>query len=302
MGMNKKIPPAACGGIPPSVRGVAMRDFRFLSCTAEYDDAKIVLFGAPFDGTASYRPGARFAPQAMRGESFGIETYSPYQKADLEDAGICDLGDIDIPIGNTEKSLMLIGELTAKILKDSKKTLMIGGEHLISLPAIRAAWEKYPDLAVVHFDAHTDLRAEYLGEELTHSAVMRRAHSFLGDGAIWQFGVRSGTAEEYAWAAEGHTSLHEFTLDAVPDAMRVIGSRPVYLSIDLDVLDPSAFPGTGTPEVGGVSFKELLAALLSLKGANIVAADIVELAPHYDPSGVSTALACAAVREIALLL
>jgi agmatinase len=281
---------------------VPMKDWRFSGCTAEYEDANIVLFGAPFDGTASYRPGARFAPQAMRSESFGIETYSPYQKADLEDAGICDLGDIDIPIGNTQESLRMIGELAAGILRASKKPLMMGGEHLVSLPAIRAAWERYPGLAVLCFDAHTDLRDEYLGEKLTHSAVMRRAHEFLGDGAIWQFGVRSGTAEEYAWAAGGHTSLHEFSLEAVPDAIKKIGNRPVYLTLDLDVLDPSAFPGTGTPEAGGVSFKELLAALLALKGLNIVAADIVELSLHYDPSGASTELACTVVREIALLL
>jgi agmatinase len=281
---------------------VPMKDWRFLGCTAAYEDARVVLFGAPFDGTASYRPGSRFAPQAVRSESFGIETYSPYQKADLEQARACDLGDIDIPIGNTAESLRLIGMLANEVLGDGKKPLMVGGEHLVSLPAIRAAREKHPDLALVHFDAHTDLRDEYLCERLSHSSVMRRAHEFLGDGAIWQFGIRSGTAEEYAWAAEGHTHLHEFTLDAVPKAVKAIGKRPVYLTVDLDVLDPSEFPGTGTPEAGGVSFYSLMQALLALKGLNIVAADAVELSPHYDPSGTSTALACKTIREILLML
>lgn len=281
---------------------VPLKDWRFLGCTAEYAEAATVLFGAPFDGTTSYRPGARFAPQAMRSESFGIETYSPYRKADLEEAFVCDIGDIDIPIGNTFESLYLIGQLSGEILKDGKKPLMMGGEHLVSVPAVKAAWEKYPDLAVLHFDAHTDLREEYLGEKMSHSAAMRRVHDFMGDGAIWQFGIRSGMAEEYAWAREGHTYLNEFTLDAVPKAVKAVGSRPVYLTVDLDVLDPSVFPGTGTPEAGGVSFNELMKALAALKGLDIVAADVVELSPHYDPSGISTAAACKVVREIALLL
>jgi agmatinase len=261
-----------------------------------------VLFGAPCDGTASYRPGARFAPQAIRSESFGIESYSPCQKSDLVDANASDIGDIDVPIGNTAESLRMIGELSSQIMSQGKKPLMMGGEHLVSLPAIRAAWEKFPGLAVVHFDAHADLRDEYLNERLSHSTAMRRAHDFLGNGAIWQFGIRSGTAEEYAWAAEGHTFLHEFTLDAVADAVKAIGRRPVYLTVDLDVLDPSVFPGTGTPEAGGVSFNELIKAFLALKGLDVVAADVVELAPHYDPSGVSTAVACKAIREIILLM
>lgn len=281
---------------------IPMKDWRFLGCTADYAEAKAVLFGAPFDGTVSYRPGARFAPQAMRSESYGIETYSPYRSACLEDALVSDIGDIDIPIGNTAQSLRYIGELTSKILSGGKKPLMMGGEHLVTLPAARAAWEKHPDLAVVHFDAHTDLRDEYLGERLSHSAVMRRLHEFLGDGAIWQFGIRSGTKEEYDWARAGHTALHEFTLDAVPALPKLLGTRPVYLTVDLDVLDPSGFPGTGTPEAGGVSFRELAEALGALSGLNIVAADIVELAPNYDPSGVSTAVACKALREVALLL
>lgn len=281
---------------------VPLKDWRFLGCTTDYADSKIVLFGAPFDGTVSYRPGARFAPQAMRSESFGIETYSPYMKADMEDAAIADVGDIDIPIGNTAESLRLIGMLTAQILRDGKKPLMVGGEHLVSVPAIRAVHEKYPDLAVVHFDAHTDLREDYLGEKLSHSAAMRRAHDFLGDCAIWQFGIRSGTAEEYAWAAGGHTSLHEFNLDAVPVAARAIGNRPVYLTVDLDVLDSSVLPGTGTPEAGGVLFNDLVGAFKALRGLNIVASDLVELSPHYDASGASTALACKALREMALIL
>jgi agmatinase len=171
----------------------------------------------------------------------------------------------------------------------------------VSVPAIRAAWERHPGLAVVHFDAHTDLREDYLGEKLSHASAMRRAHEFLGDGAIWQFGIRSGTKEEYEWAA-AHTHMHPFTLGSVPEAVRVLGGRPIYVTVDMDVLDPSEFPGTGTPEAGGVTFNELARALTALKGLDIVGADAVELSPHYDQSGISTAAACKVVRELALLM
>ncbi len=280
---------------------VPMKDWRFLGCTAEYAEADVALFGAPFDGTVTYRPGTRFAPAAMRVESFGIETYSPYWERDLEDCAICDLGDIDIPIGNTALSLQWIGELTASLLADGKKPLMVGGEHLVSAPAIGAAVACHPGLAVVHFDAHADLRQDYLGEQLSHSTALRRAHECVGDGSIWQFGIRSGTAEEFAWAAE-HTHLHPFDLSGVAEAARAIGSRPVYLTVDLDVFDSSLLPGTGTPEAGGVFYPEFIAALRALRGLNLVAADVVELSPHYDPSGASTALACKALRDVALLL
>lgn len=281
---------------------VPLKDWRFIGCTAGYEDARVVLFGAPFDGTVSYRPGARFGPQAMRAESFGIETYSPYQRADLEDAAVCDAGDIDIPIGNTAGSLEMVRRLAARILSDGRKPLMLGGEHLVSSAAILAAAEKYPGLAVLHFDAHADLREDYLGEKLSHASAMRRVHDALGDGAVWQFGIRSGTAEEFAWAARGHTRLFPFTLRDVPAAIEEIGGRPAYVTVDLDVLDPSVFPGTGTPEAGGVTFSELVDALLALKSLHLVGADAVELAPNWDPSGVSTATACKAVRELALLL
>ncbi len=284
------------------IPSVPMKDWRFLGCTADYADARIALFGAPFDGTVSYRAGTRFGPQAARSESFGIETWSPYQLADLEDAQVCDLGDIDVPIGNTAETLRMIGELAGQVFAGGKKLLMVGGEHLVSFPAIAAAVGRYPDLQVIHFDAHADLRQDYLGEKNSHASAIRRVHDLLGDGRIWQFGIRSGTQEEFQWAAEGHTSLHPFGfagLDAAADALH---GKPVYLTVDLDVLDSSVFPGTGTPEAGGVTFRELMEAFGVLKGLDIVGADAVELSPHYDPSGGSTAVACKVIRELALLM
>jgi agmatinase len=273
----------------------------FIGCGAEFANADIVLFGAPFDGTVTYRPGSRFAPAQMRIESYGLETYSPYQDKDIEDYKICDAGDLDLPFGSKEKALDIIEQTVVDIIKAKKKSFMIGGEHLVTLPAVKAVHETYPDLCILHFDAHTDLREQYIGEPLSHSTVMRRVWDILGDEHIWQFGIRSGTREEFEWASEGHTSLNMFNLNGLEAATHEIGNRPVYVTIDLDVLDPSIFAGTGTPEAGGVTFNELVDAICTMRGLNIVGADVVELAPHYDASGVSTAVACKVLRELLVL-
>ena len=273
----------------------------FIACDKDYADAKIVLFGAPFDSTTSFRPGTRFASKAMRSESFGIETYSPYQDKDLTDSSIFDGGDLELPFGNTERVLAEIEEFTAEIVKDGKIPLMIGGEHLVTLGAVRAVAKKYPDLHIIHFDAHTDLREDYLGEPLAHATVIRRLWDIVGDGKIFQFGIRSGEKYEFDFAAE-HTVMHKFNLNGLPEVVKALQGKPVYFTLDLDVLDPSIFPGTGTPEAGGVSFNELLQAVISMTGLNIVGCDIDELSPVYDQSGVSTAVACKILREILLIL
>jgi len=273
----------------------------FIGCDKEYKDAKIVLFGAPFDGTTSFRPGTRFAGQAIRSESIGIETYSPYQDKDLEDSYIFDGGELDLPFGNTERVLNEIEKYTEDILAHDKIPFMVGGEHLVTLGAVRAVSKKYPDLHIIHFDAHTDLRTDYLGEELSHATVLRRIWDLVGDGRIFQYGIRSGEKYEFDFAKE-HTILHKFNLETLADGIKQLQGKPVYFTLDLDVLDPSIFPGTGTPEAGGVTFSELLRAVLSLKGLNIVGCDVVELSPVYDQSGVSTAVACKIIREILLTL
>ncbi|WP_067727447.1 agmatinase [Oceanobacillus damuensis] len=274
----------------------------FIGCESSYDEAKIVLFGVPFDGTTSFRPGTRFAMQAIRQDSYGLETYSPYLNKDLEEQAIFDGGDLELPLGNTAKTMNQILEYTEEVLQDGKKFLMVGGEHLVSLPTIQAAYEKYPDLHLIHIDAHTDLRHDYLGEKLSHASVIRRCHEFLGDGRIFQFGIRSGLKEEFEWAKE-HTYLEAFSLDTLKDKIRELQDVPVYITIDLDVLDPGIFPGTGTPEPGGITYRELLVAINRLQELNqIVAADVVELSPPYDASGASTAIACKTVRELLLTL
>ncbi len=273
----------------------------FIGCDAEYSEARIVLFGAPFDSTTSFRPGTRFAPHTIRSESFGLETYSPLLDRDLEDISVFDSGDLELCIGSSEKALAQISERTATILADNKLPLMIGGEHLVTLGAFREVIKKYPDVHIIHFDAHTDLRDEYLGVGLSHACVIRRCHDLTGDGRIHQFGIRSGERSEFRWADSGHTDLHKFNFDGLAETVKQIGRKPVYFTIDLDVLDPSVFPGTGTPEAGGVTFMQLFDAMRIVCGnCNIVAADVNELCPTYDQSGVSTAVACKVVRELLL--
>ena len=273
----------------------------FIGCDNEYEDSDIVIFGAPFDSTTSYRPGTRFASAAIRNESYGIETYSPYQDKDLEDYGIFDGGDLELPFGSVEQALSDIRTFTNQILKDGKRPFMIGGEHLVTLGAVEAVFEQYPDLHIVHFDAHTDLREEYLGVRKSHATVIRRCHDLVGDGRIFQFGIRSGERQEFMWAKE-HTYLNKFNFDTLEEVVEQLNGKPVYFTLDLDVLDPSQFPGTGTPEAGGVTFLQLMDALRLVSKLNIVGLDMNELSPPYDTSGASTAMACKLLREILLYI
>lgn len=272
----------------------------FIGFDSTYSEAKIVCFGAPFDGTTSFRPGTRFAASVMRNESYGLETYSPYLDLDLENTKIFDAGDLEIPFGNPERTLDMIKEFTKEILLDNKIPLMIGGEHLVSLPSIEAVYEKYDDLVLLHFDAHADLRQDYMGEKLSHASVIRRCWEFLGDNRIYQYGIRSGTKDEFEFARK-HTKMNKFSYNNLKKDIKEIGDKPVYITIDLDILDPSIFPGTGTPEPGGVTFLEMMDILSLIKDLNIVGADIVELSPHYDSTGVSNAVACKILRELALI-
>lgn len=273
----------------------------FIGCDNDYEESKIVLFGAPFDSTTSFRPGTRFASSAMRTESIGIETYSPYQDLDLEDIPVFDAGDLELTFGNAAVTLDTITEFSKEVLGDSKIPFMIGGEHLVTLGSIRAVAEKYPDLHVIHFDAHADLREDYMGEKLSHATVMRRTWEILGDDKIFQFGIRSGERNEFYWGKD-HVHTSKFTFFGLEDVIEKLKDKPVYFTLDLDVLDPSIFPGTGTPEAGGVTFNELLGAIMKLAPLNIVGLDINELSPVYDHSGTSTAVACKLVREIIMTI
>ena len=275
----------------------------FIGADSAFDAADVVLFGAPYDSTTSFRPGTRFGPSAVRTESFGIETYSPYQDRDLEtDVRVHDAGDLELPFGAPDRALDMIEAKAAEILDAGKVPFLLGGEHLVTLGSVRAVAKRHPDLRIIHFDAHADLREDYLGVRLSHACVMRRCHDILGDGRIWQFGIRSGTRDEFAFMKAGHVVTEPFSVKTLANLSFPEGT-PVYLTVDLDVLDPSEFPGTGTQEAGGLRFAELLSALCEiLSRFRVVALDNVELSPALDPSGRSTALACKLLREELLSL
>lgn len=278
---------------------------QFIGCDKPFEEAWTVIYGAPYDSTTSFRPGTRFGPQAMRSESFGIETYSMLQNRDIaDDAAVFDSGDVELPFGAPDAALDMIEARAAEILDAGKIPFLLGGEHLVTLGAVRAAAKRHPGLNIVHFDAHADLREDYLGVRLSHACVMRRCHDILGDGRIFQFGIRSGTREERRFMAEGHVTTELFSDTTLPGAVGKIGpAAPVYLTVDMDVLDPAEFPGTGTQEAGGLSFARLVADIrLVCAGLNVVALDNVELSPPLDPTGRSTALACKLLREELLAL
>ncbi len=261
-----------------------------------YSDSDIVMIGLPFDGTCSYRPGSRFAPERLRIASWGLEDYSPVYDKHLDDVKFYDAGELEFPLGNTQKSMDLIEKNARKVFADNKKYLGIGGEHLVTYPAVKACFEKYKDLAVIHFDAHTDLREDYLGEKLSHASVMRRIGETIGFENIKQIGIRSGLKEEFDLMKEFNT-LVQMSSD-----LDSIKNKKIFLTIDVDVLDPAYMPGTGTPEPDGLTYRELALWIQYLKDFDIVGADIVELAPDYDKSEVSTAVVTKIVRDVLMIL
>lgn len=268
----------------------------WLGSVDDYCDSQIVMVGLPFDGTCSYRPGSRFAPERLRPASWGLEDYSPIFNKHLDEACFFDAGELEFPLGNTKASLDLIEENARQVYLDGKKFLGIGGEHLVTYPAVKACLEKYPDLKIVHFDAHTDLREDYLGEKLSHASVMRRIGEMTGFHNIRQIGIRSGLKEEFDLMKEYGTLIHS------PSELDVFKNEKIFLTIDIDVLDPSVMPGTGTPEAGGLTYCELNNWLQYLKNFDIAGADVVELAPDYDSSGVSTAVTTKVIRDVLMIM
>lgn len=271
-------------------------DRNWMGQNPDYETSKIVMLGLPFDGTVSYRPGSRFAPEQIRLASWGLEEYSPYFDKHLEDVNFHDAGDLEFPLGNTYKTLDVIERNVEDICCDGKKVFGIGGEHLVTLPEIKAISKFYDNLAIVHFDAHTDLREEYLGEEMSHSAVIRHCTNIIGPQNLKQVGIRSGMKEEFEFMKIHNTLAEKF------EDLDILKNKKIFVTVDLDVLDPSVMSGTGTPEAGGLSFKELIDWFRYLKDFDVIGADVVELAPDYDASGVSTAIATKVIRELLMIL
>jgi agmatinase len=275
----------------------------FEGCISSFEDAEIILIGAGYDGTSSYRPGSRFAPIAIRSEAlYSQENYSPYFEKDLTDKAIHDAGDIDMPFGDKGKVLELICQTTQLFFARKKKVCVLGGEHLISLPIVQSAIESHPDLQIIQIDAHLDLMDDLFGDRISHGTVMRRISELKNEHRwIYQVGIRSGSKEEYDFAKK-NTNLFQFNLKGFSKVIPDIHNYPVYLSVDLDVFDPSLIPGTGTPEAGGIMFPEFIDFLNALNGSNIIGCDMVELSPKIDTTGNSTIHAAKILRELLMIL
>lgn len=267
-------------------------------------EAPVVLLGAPLDVTTSFRPGTRFGPARIRAVSDGLEDYSPIQDGSLLDVPFYDAGDVDLSPGRIRSSLEAIEEAVADIVGRGRLPIILGGEHLLTLAAVTGVARHVPDVVVIQFDAHADLRDDYLGEKLSHATVMRRVAEVIGPERLYQLGIRSGTADEFRFGRE-HTNFHPLPLGSAGGSLvelaertvRAVGNRPVYVTIDIDVVDPGYAPGTGTPEPGGVSPGELLQALVALRPLRVVGLDIVEVCPPQDASDVTSVLAAKLVRE-----
>jgi agmatinase len=262
------------------------------AATAE-ESAGITLLGCPLDATSSFRGGTKFAPESIRKASWTLETYSPYLKQDLDQVLFYDAGNLELRPGDLLYSLELIGNAVTEIIEKRRKILALGGEHLITYPIVKAIKERFGEVQIVHFDAHCDLRDEYDGQKLSHATVMKRVKE-LGAAELLQVGIRSGTRREF----------EELLPVSSPSALaaRLNRDLPIYVSFDMDVFDPSLAAGVTTPEPGGLTFNEVMQYFSVLAGANIVGADIVELAPDYDMTFVSSIAASKVAREMLMLL
>ena len=269
----------------------------FLGAEASYQDAQAVIVGIPMDYTVSYRSGTRSGPLAIRNVSIALEEYSFYLGRGLDEYNYCDLGDLGLPFGNVKSSLEMIEKATDNILEDKKFPIFLGGEHLISYPIIKSFARKYPDLHVVHFDAHADLRKDYYGEDNSHSTVMRKASEILGPGRVYQFGIRSGIKEEFEYARENTKLFPHEVARPLQEILPDLKGKPVYVSLDIDVVDPAYAPGTGTQEPGGCTSREIIQAVHLLGHLNIVGFDLVEVCPQLDFSDRTAILAAKLVRE-----
>ncbi|GAF64358.1 agmatinase [Bacillus sp. TS-2] len=275
----------------------------FIMSRATYEESKAVIYGMPMDWTVSFRPGSRFGPAKIREASLGLEEYSPYMDKHLEEVDYFDAGDIPLPFGNAQRSLDMVEDFVDKLLVDGKYPLGLGGEHLLSWPIFKAIHKKYPDVAILHFDAHADLREEYEGEVLSHSTPIRKACSLIGAQNIYSFGIRSGMREEFEFAKKSGMNMFKFNIvEPLKKVLPTLEGRPVYVTIDIDVLDPAHAPGTGTAEAGGVTSKELLEAITLIAQSNVkvVGSDLVEVAPNYDPSEQTQITASKLIREMLL--
>ncbi len=279
-----------------------MPDIPFLGCSShEVLPGKPVLLGCPLDLTSTFRSGSDRAPEAIRIASDSIETYSPFLDMDLEDVPFSDAGDVDISGKLLEHALDDIERTATGLTDEGGRLLALGGEHTITLPLVKALNRVYPDLVLIHADAHTDLRDQYEGSVLNHATVIKRISEMIGPDRLIQMGIRSGTSEEFGWMRK-HGTLIRWEPASCKELYRRVAGRPVYFTLDLDVLDPACMPATGNPEPGGWHYQDLERLFELLLKMRLVAADVVELNPKLDPSQMGTITASKIVRELILIL
>ncbi len=266
------------------------------------------IIGFGFDGTACFRKGTKYGPDALRSVSDGIESYSPYQDADTENIKFYDLGNlfVDERIAvedQWQKASDAFEEtFTVKALRAGVRSLTIGGEHSISYAPLKQHLKAYPDLVVIHLDAHADLRDGYEGYHYSHASIIRRALDHFGPNhKLIQYGIRSGTKEEYSYMLEQGT-LAENRGNFLERVRKIATDRPIYLTLDLDYFDPAIFPGTGTPEPGGEDFHSFISLIKIINTKKLIGADVVELSPPIDKTGNSEVFAAKVVRELILVL
>ena len=277
----------------------------FMGAQRSIYQCKVSLLGVPYDGTCCFRPGARFGPSAVREDSHGIETYCPQLNLDLEDINYADLGSLDLPLGDTELIIDYVKNATDVLLKNNLKPLIIGGEHSITNGIIKSLITNYPELIMIQLDAHADLREEWLGSKFSHACTMKRCLEILPSKKIFQIGIRSGTKSEFL-EMYNNKRLIQHTLGKkakyLDEALKSLKGTPIYLTFDLDWFDPSLMPGTGTPEPGGYFWNDFAAIIDVIKSHNLIGADVVELSPKLDNTGISSILAAKVIRSLIMLL
>ncbi|MGE3062264.1 MAG: agmatinase [bacterium] len=272
--------------------------YDFLEASNDIDFGDIVIVGYPFDSTSSFRSGSRNGPFSLRYHSWNLETFSPYRKTDIHTKRYSDIGDLELPFGDVEKANSMIYENTKRLLKMKKQIISLGGEHSITYPIIKAYSESFDDFVMVVFDAHADLREDYQGVKFSHACVVRNCSNLITTKRICQIGIRSYTEEE--WKFSKNMLYFSDTIEGFD--FSILKNKKIYISIDIDALDPSIVPGTGTPEPGGIFFKNFIDFLVEFRNFDVIGCDLVELSPDYDQSAVSSITAAKIVRELILLL
>ena len=273
----------------------------YLESAPESVNGTPALLGVPFDGTACFRKGAARGPDSIREASDCLESYSPFLHRDLSLRPFSDLGNLIVAGESAEKVNTLVKEASLHLLSKKLTPFLIGGEHSFTPGAVAAVLEHHPGLAVVQFDAHADLRNEWTNTQWSHACCMRRIRDMIPPSRILQCGIRSGSSTEFDDLRESGCLVPP-DIDSLSSALKTVEGLPLYLTLDLDFLDPADLPGTGTPEPGGVNWPKLEELLAALPWHRVVACDVVELAPELDPTGRSSILAAKIIREILLSL